>query len=286
MRTKLRPAAKLLGVLLAGAFWQAGIGGVGARTLPNDIVKVLKMNESTSEWTIYTKKFSELSLDPPTIKRMMDFEGLLDRYEYNPGTRFHLSHIRLWSEKVQLMQFRNDYGDVSVLDFANPVSQADQSLAFSNDTMGTNPALAFTASAQAAPQQVVKAFLNDSQNKAKIPSLLAPELSAELLQLLTRGSDFDPLSGRQNCCSIFRVGPMLISGDTAQVQIVMYFGNFMARKEIVNPTGNHDVRTAYLNKLNGLWKITDISYGKKSDWGQNTSMLKVLKEVNRNVSPH
>lgn len=127
---------KILALTMLGACW-AGLAGnaqVLARSLPADMVAVIKMSQSDKDWTYYTKKFGELRFDAATVNRIKAVENKLAANEYgNPHSRHHLTNVRIWDDKVQMLVFRNDFGDTVQIDLDNKSPDSGCYLTFSGN---------------------------------------------------------------------------------------------------------------------------------------------------------
>lgn len=90
----------------------AALLSVEARTEPNDIVRIVRMTKGAGDWSVDEKKFKDLSLDKKTMAKIQELDRKVSANEYaNKNSRFKLTHIRIWEDEVQVLIFRNDFGD-------------------------------------------------------------------------------------------------------------------------------------------------------------------------------
>lgn len=124
-----------IGIALLGlALWTAGAGALQAKTLPTDVVRVIRADEN-SDWKFYDKKFAELTLDVKTVNKIKAIEA---REEMNPTQasgpyRFRLTNLRIFGDQVQTLIFRTDLGDTVLWDLDGPIKDFNCFLTFSGN---------------------------------------------------------------------------------------------------------------------------------------------------------
>lgn len=85
---------------------------VEARTQPNDVVRIVRMTKGAGDWSVEEKKFKDLSFDKKIMAKIQELDQKASANEYaNKNSRFKLTHIRIWEDEVQILIFRNDFGD-------------------------------------------------------------------------------------------------------------------------------------------------------------------------------
>lgn len=99
-----------------------------ARTQPNDLVRVIKSADDSLNWQMYDKKFRELKFDAKTLNRIKQVENQLAQDEYNGPSRYRLTNVRIVANQVQILLFRNDYGDTTLVDMSSPDATCSLSL--------------------------------------------------------------------------------------------------------------------------------------------------------------
>lgn len=93
-------------ILLAGNAW--------ATTKPTDMITILKITgqDTTEKSTVYKKTFSQLVLSAQEKKLIASFNAMLDNdWIKHPDYQYHLTHLRLHEDQVQILRFENNIGD-------------------------------------------------------------------------------------------------------------------------------------------------------------------------------
>lgn len=285
---KLRIPALTLFAGLALGFAGGLSGRVQARSLPTDLVTILSMDQAKGDWILYSKKYSELILDPKTVSRIKAIEDSLAGGEINPASRYRLTHIRIWGDEVQQLRFDNDYGDISLIDLvsANPYARCDLPLSHNGQAEGVAFCQTVIPASGNSPAQVVSAFFNwyikgEKGGYANQKGTLLPEFGKEMDQIYSwrQGPDAqgpfidsDPISGQGGAYS-FRVGPATVKGNVAHVEVIVMTG--------IHRNGP-SAWTAVLTQVQGRWLISDLlDHSQAGVWSSgNPSLLAFCKKFN------